>query len=331
MEYKRELYHHGILGQKWGKKNGPPYPLGASSHSSSEKKAGWRKSLKKSSNIDTKSTKIYTSKETTKKEGLSPEQKKKLIKIGATVAVAGLAAYGSYKLYENGSFDSILKKGKYSSHDLLVGAVGETVLPESSKYVLSDKAHDYLKSISGSLEGANPHKDDPSYCNNCGPSALAGFCRDYLGHKNATAKSTGGEMLGSYDMLHECFDGIIEEGKDRNLLDLGNAIKLSKGPKDASEHILKRLKVEAGAEGVVAIDWKRRLPNGDIAGHIFSWKAIEGENGLEIVFKDYNTGHAGEDISYYFNNADPTLHSLIARIDNLKPKEDGLKKYVDGI
>lgn len=40
-----ELYHHGILGQRWGKKNGPPYPLGVSDHSASEKKAGWRKSL----------------------------------------------------------------------------------------------------------------------------------------------------------------------------------------------------------------------------------------------------------------------------------------------
>ena len=43
----RELYHHGILGQEWGKMNGPPYPLGSSDHSSSEKKAGWQKSLDK--------------------------------------------------------------------------------------------------------------------------------------------------------------------------------------------------------------------------------------------------------------------------------------------
>ena len=39
--------HHGILGQKWGQKNGPPYPLDASDHSASEKKAGWEKSLGK--------------------------------------------------------------------------------------------------------------------------------------------------------------------------------------------------------------------------------------------------------------------------------------------
>ena len=49
----REMYHHGIKGQKWGVQNGPPYPLGASDHSAGEKKAGWRKSL------DSKGGKTY--------------------------------------------------------------------------------------------------------------------------------------------------------------------------------------------------------------------------------------------------------------------------------
>lgn len=39
------LAHHGILGQKWGTRNGPPYPLGAGDHSVSEKKAGYKKSI----------------------------------------------------------------------------------------------------------------------------------------------------------------------------------------------------------------------------------------------------------------------------------------------
>lgn len=35
-----ELYHEGRLGMKWGKRNGPPYPLGASQLSAAEKKEG---------------------------------------------------------------------------------------------------------------------------------------------------------------------------------------------------------------------------------------------------------------------------------------------------
>lgn len=54
-----ELYHHGILGQRWGKKNGPPYPLKASDHSASEKKAGWLKRLKKDMTVDSSDSASY--------------------------------------------------------------------------------------------------------------------------------------------------------------------------------------------------------------------------------------------------------------------------------
>ena len=50
-----DITHHGILGQKWGRRNGPPYPLDGSDHSASEKKAGWRKSLKDASKAGLKS------------------------------------------------------------------------------------------------------------------------------------------------------------------------------------------------------------------------------------------------------------------------------------
>ena len=60
--YNNYLQHHGILGMHWGKKNGPPYPLGYSDHSSAEK------SQNPKSVIDGKASGRSSSKLSTKKK-----------------------------------------------------------------------------------------------------------------------------------------------------------------------------------------------------------------------------------------------------------------------
>ena len=112
------LSHHGILGQKWGDRNGPPYPLGSGDHSAREKKAGWIESLRKS-NVERKSRilkkihkdrdKIRSEKDNKSKESFVEKHKdtinkiKKVVnsdefKLAMKIAVAAVATYAVYKV-----------------------------------------------------------------------------------------------------------------------------------------------------------------------------------------------------------------------------------------
>lgn len=86
--HKNYLKHHGIRGQRWGKRNGPPYPLGPGDHSASEKKAGWRKSLDDKQDKDDNNGGFH----------LNDKQKKALIMAG----VAAAAVAGGIILYKTG-------------------------------------------------------------------------------------------------------------------------------------------------------------------------------------------------------------------------------------
>ena len=96
--WRQGLYHHGIKGQRWGVKNGPPYPLSASDHSVSEKKAGWRNSLR------------YTGSEREKTDHKNAI-KTSLIRKGAEIVAACMWAIGEYPL---NSRDDLRRIGEYA-------------------------------------------------------------------------------------------------------------------------------------------------------------------------------------------------------------------------
>lgn len=119
MHYKtNELYHHGILGQKWGKKNGPPYPLSVSKHSASEKKAGWKSSLNKTS-YESKFKRFINSK------GFK-------VAMGVTVAVA--VGYGAYTIGKSHMMYGPGKKYLVESLKSVPSAIDEYIAGVEKQY-----------------------------------------------------------------------------------------------------------------------------------------------------------------------------------------------------
>lgn len=70
------LEHHGILGQKWGKENGPPYPLGSGDHSSGEKSAAKAAGVSVGSDSGKGSIENVKKSKSKKKKPLTPEEKR---------------------------------------------------------------------------------------------------------------------------------------------------------------------------------------------------------------------------------------------------------------
>lgn len=90
------LIHHGIMGQKWGKRNGPPYPLSYGDHSAAEKRQNAKAVIdgKSDTTIRTKKTRDIASK------SLSSAVSEKSIEIvsGQKAAEKTLTKHGNKKV-----------------------------------------------------------------------------------------------------------------------------------------------------------------------------------------------------------------------------------------
>lgn len=75
-----ELHHHGIFGQRWGVRNGPPYPLDDEDHSARERKAGWKASLNNSGKTSSKKEKIVNTSTNKKRKSVSFKQAHQMAK-----------------------------------------------------------------------------------------------------------------------------------------------------------------------------------------------------------------------------------------------------------
>ena len=98
---KDYVEHHGIIGMKWGKKNGPPYPLSGPEHASVTKQASASEKAAAKARGGGEVASLNTENSGKGKKKLSAGQK---AAIGAGIAAAAAGtAYGVYRINHRGS------------------------------------------------------------------------------------------------------------------------------------------------------------------------------------------------------------------------------------
>lgn len=255
-----ELYHHGILGQRWGKRNGPPYPLGASDHSASERKAGWKMSLDKTKKrrYNSERDKEKTDDPEKKKFHLSDKQKR-AVKIGAAAAATALAAYGIYKLGRSGKLNDLADKGrefigKNLRKELKVGSIDPKAAPKFKMLGKPDSVNEVLRKT-------NP-TGNHNNCFNCVVAATARLCG-----LDVTARGDRSNGKGiSFDEVCKVFKLDPDNPKD--------VVRMTNPSVDRIAHQIEK-RFKEGDVGAIGVAWNERYAHdykmSDPGGHTLNW------------------------------------------------------------
>lgn len=320
--YNNYLQHHGINGMRWGKKNGPPYPLGYSAHSSSEKSKNPKNVIDGKSNGESNTKKNTSSSSAIDFKG--DKNYSKYVKVGAAVIATGLVAAGAIYLVKSGKLDRYVlsdkkKVDKWLSGDIagsvdfgkqkiddLINASGSTTNTISGFKRMSSK-----EAISDIIKNANPNRGNSLYNNNCTYCSVASYFRS-IGY-DVIARDTGGKPQNLGGVIENCFKGA-------RVID-GSAVKFGRSTKDASEMLIN--KFGQNASGVCDVQFKGG------GGHAFNWSIKDG------VVKFFD----GQDVTSPINDAklidiwwnqkiDTNGGLTLARLDNAEIITDAIKKVV---
>ena len=290
--YGSTLSHHGIAGQRWYVKNGPPYPLGAKAHSSSEKKAGtkgWTSEAKREQSKNSRNGDGANSKQGNISKAINKHSKT----VGdadttayvATYATAllGTAAYVAYMAH---------KANKQSADTVEYYKNNRTIKSAADAPKLNKKM-----SSAESITKTNPDYPSPGTTTNCT------FCTTALALRKK-----------GYDVkANKLDDGLRTE----DVFGKGfNAPKQKLKGKQTPQSVLDNLAQNGdGSYGNLTITWKTG------GGHSIFWEVengktrlYDGQSGTEYT-ADNGWAHAfsyssNKKYEYYrLDNCEPTAYA----------------------
>lgn len=266
-----ELYHHGIEGQKWGVRNGPPYPLDEKDHSVREKKARKDKSnqVKSEANNKDHSGKTRTN-----------------IKAAMVLTAGLLSAGGTIYMIKSGAAKDLVLQGK-SIVDSLLPGVGDlkslNVVRSLNKNnlgntKLTSSRLKMIKNINANNREGTILKSSGSYnCLHCSTAYILNslFGYNVVATPNNAFRGNIDEVSGLYMYRDEklpqrIFDGIryfdysFEGIKDQTAFDINRREKMRPTFLEAFS------KVQNGSTGMVSV-----------TGHIMNYE--KDKNGKTII------------------------------------------------
>ena len=301
-----ELYHHGIMGQKWGRRQGPPYPLGASDHSSSEKKAGWKDSIGKSDKGFVNKHSDRNLADAHQKYGLMAD----LAAIGIVTAgaVTVSAVQTGVRAHKNKKEDAL----GYDIRAKKRAESGEKIDPATGLY-----KKDKPTSREEDIKAVNPDFKLGGYgaTNNCFLCTTAYDMRR-RGY-DVEAKKMNGDGVESRALKSLYKNPVINKISDKDPVTGKRSSNVNVNRQNMINNAKKEITAQGDSRGNIMVMWSTA------GGHSMAYEVKHGA--LEILDTQCGRVYKGSEVDRLLSR---TKDIQYARLDNLEIKEKAMKRMV---